>query len=186
MNVIETALPEVKIIEPAVFGDERGFFMESWQKQRYAEAGIGATSDFLQDNLSYSKKNVVRGLHYQYKNIQAKLLYVLQGSVFDVAVDIRQGSKNFGKWVGVELSSDNKRQLYVPEGFAHGFCVTSETVLFAYKCTDIYNPHCELSIQWNDPDIGIEWPVSNPILSEKDLHSQPLKDIAPDYLAQFI
>ncbi len=185
MKIIDTALPEVKIIEPKVFGDERGFFLETWQKQRYREAGIGTMNDFLQDNLSYSKKDVVRGLHYQYENTQAKLLYVLQGSVYDVAVDIRQGSANFGKWVGVELSSENKRQLYVPEGFAHGFCVTSDTVLFAYKCTDIYNPQCELSIKWDDPAIGIEWPVATPILSDKDINAVPLAEVNSKYLAKY-
>jgi len=185
MNVIDTVLPEVKIIEPKVFGDERGFFMETWQKQRYTELGIGSENSFLQDNLSYSKLNVVRGLHYQYENVQAKLLYVLLGSVFDVAVDIRQGSPNFGKWVGVELSSDNKRQLYVPEGFAHGFCVTSETVLFAYKCTDIYNPKYELSIKWDDPKIGIKWPVTEPILSDKDINAEPLENVNSNYLASY-
>ncbi len=185
MKVINTSLPEVKIIEPKVFADERGFFLETWQKQRYVDAGICETSTFVQDNLSYSKKNVVRGLHYQYENTQAKLIYVLQGSVFDVAVDIRRGSANFGKWTGVELTSENKRQLYVPKGFAHGFCVTSETVLFAYKCTDIYNPQCELSIKWDDPDIGIEWPVSSPVLSDKDIAAKPLADVEPEYLAKY-
>lgn len=185
MKVIETDLPEVKIIEPDVFGDERGFFMETWQKQRYLEVGIGTEQGFLQDNLSYSKKDVVRGLHYQYENIQAKLLYVLQGSVFDVAVDIRKGSPNFGKWVGVELSSENKRQLYVPEGFAHGFCVTSETVLFAYKCTDVYNPNCEISIKWDDPAIGIQWPVDAPTLSDKDIAAKPLSEMPAEKLATY-
>lgn len=185
MRIIDTTLPEVKIIEPKVFGDERGFFLETWQKQRYLEAGIGTTNDFVQDNLSSSRKDVVRGLHHQYENTQAKLLYVLQGSVFDVAVDIRQGSANFGKWAGVELTSENKRQLYVPEGFAHGFCVTSDTVLFAYKCTDIYNPQCELSIKWDDPAIGIKWPVTTPILSDKDINAPPLAEVNSEYLAKY-
>ncbi len=185
MKIIDTSLPEVKIIEPKVFGDERGFFLETWQKQRYVSAGIETKNDFLQDNLSYSKKDVLRGLHYQYENIQAKLVYVLQGSVFDVAVDIRQGSVNFGKWAGVELTSENKRQLYIPEGFAHGFCVISETVLFAYKCTDIYNPQCELSIKWDDPAIGIEWPLTNPILSDKDNQAKLLADVSSEYLSKY-
>jgi len=185
MKVIETALPEVKIIEPDVFGDDRGFFLETWQKQRYLDAGIGSENGFMQDNLSYSKKDVLRGLHYQYENTQGKLVYVLQGSVFDVAVDIRKGSPNFGKWVGVDLTSENKRQLYVPEGFAHGFCVTSETVLFAYKCTDTYNPKAEISIQWNDPAIGIEWSVESPALSEKDKSAKPLSEIEPQLLRAY-
>ena len=185
MNVIETALPEVKIIEPKVFGDERGFFMETWQHQRYIEAGIGTVKNFVQDNLSYSTKDVLRGLHYQYENTQAKLVYVLQGSVLDVAVDIRQGSANFGQWVSVELSSENKRQLYVPEGFAHGFLVTSETVLFSYKCTDIYNPNAEISIQWDDPKIGVEWSTKSPNLSDKDLNAQALSEIDKKLLPTF-
>ncbi len=185
MKVINTSFPEVKIIEPKVIGDERGFFMETWQKQRYIEAGVCETGTFVQDNLSYSKKNVIRGLHYQYKNTQEKLIYVLQGSVFNVVVDIRRDSANYGKWVGVELTSENKRQLYVPKGFANGFCITSDTVLFAYKCTDIYNPQCEISIKWDDPAIGIEWPVSSPILSDKDIHARPLADVSSEYIAKY-
>jgi len=185
MKVIDTDISDVKIIEPDVFGDERGFFMETWQQQRYQEYGIAKDTVFMQDNLSSSRKNVLRGLHYQYENIQAKLVYVLQGAVHDVAVDIRKGSPTFGKWAGVELSSDNQRQLYIPAGFAHGFCVLSETVMFAYKCDDIYNPAAEISIQWNDPEIDIKWPILSPVLSEKDKAATALNEInqklLPDY-----
>jgi dTDP-4-dehydrorhamnose 3,5-epimerase len=183
MNVIETKLPGVLIFEPKVFGDSRGFFMETWNKQRYEEAGI--TGNFVQDNLSYSSYGVLRGLHFQNPNAQGKLVYVIEGEVFDVAVDIRVGSPKFGQWVGVTLSSENKRQFYVPEGFAHGFCVTSETALFAYKCTDIYNPSAEGGILWNDPDIGIEWPIVNPILSDKDKNNQQLSKIDKTRLPEF-
>jgi dTDP-4-dehydrorhamnose 3,5-epimerase len=166
MNVIETDLPGVLIIEPKVFGDDRGFFMETWNKERYAEAGI--PTEFVQDNISFSKKGVLRGLHFQNPNPQGKLVSVLQGEVFDVAVDIRRDSPTFGKWVGVNLSFENKRQLYVPEGFAHGFCVTSETALFSYKCTDWYNSEAEKTLLWNDLGLGIKWPLEKPRLSEKD------------------
>lgn len=185
MKIIETALEGVKVIEPDVYGDERGFFMETWQQQRYRKNGIAIDKPFVQDNLSSSKKNVLRGLHYQHKNTQAKLVYVLQGSVFDVAVDIRTGSPTFGQWFGIELSSENKRQLYIPEGFAHGFCVTSDTVMFAYKCSDIYNPECELSIQWNDPEIGIQWPVTSPVLSDKDKAAEAFCRIPAELLPRF-
>lgn len=175
MRVVETKLSGLIIIEPTIFGDNRGFFMETWNQARYAEAGI--IDNFVQDNLSYSTKGVLRGLHFQNPNPQGKLVYVLQGEVFDVAVDIRVGSPTFGNWVGVMLSSENKRQFYIPQGFAHGFCVTSETALFAYKCTDVYNKEAEGGILWNDPDIGIEWPVIEPILSAKDNENMRLKDI---------
>lgn len=175
MNVIETELPGVFILEPKVFGDSRGYFLETWNQAHYREAGI--TEDFVQDSLSYSTRGVLRGLHFQNPNAQAKLLYVLQGEVFDVSVDIRVGSPTFGRWVGVSLSADNKRQLYVGAGVAHGFCVTGETAILAYKCTDFYNPATEGSILWNDPDIGIEWPVNTPVLSDKDRHAPRLRDI---------
>jgi len=166
MMVTETTLPGVLVLEPKVFGDERGFFMEIWQRQRYRELGIDA--DFVQDNLSFSRAGVLRGLHFQNPNAQGKLVQVLQGEVYDVAVDIRIGSPSFGQWAAVRLSSENKRQFYVPPDFAHGFCVLSETALFSYKCTDYYNPDAELSIRWDDPAIGIEWPVDSPSLSGKD------------------
>ncbi|WP_312420869.1 dTDP-4-dehydrorhamnose 3,5-epimerase [Anaerospora hongkongensis] len=183
MNVIETNLQGVVIIEPKVFGDNRGFFMETWNQEKYEKAGL--SFNFVQDNLSFSTKGVLRGLHFQNPNPQGKLVYVLQGEVFDVAVDIRVGSPTFGQWTGVTLSSENKRQFYVPEGFAHGFCVLSDTALFAYKCTDQYNPQTEGGIFWNDPDIGIEWPIMEPILSDKDNKSSRLKDICLNQLFKY-
>ncbi len=183
MNVLETKLPGVLIIEPDVFGDARGYFMETWQRDRYAQAGLPI--HFVQDNLSFSTRGVLRGLHFQNPNSQGKLVFVLQGEVFDVAVDIRAGSPTFGQWVGVTLSSENKRQLYIPEGFAHGFCVTSDTALFAYKCTDFYNPAAEGGIIWNDPDIGIDWPVKRPVLSEKDSVYRRLKNISRERLPRY-
>ncbi|MCP3868228.1 MAG: dTDP-4-dehydrorhamnose 3,5-epimerase [Gammaproteobacteria bacterium] len=178
MKVIETDLPGVLILEPKVFGDARGFFLESWHHERYAEVGI--TAEFVQDNLSFSRAGVLRGLHFQNPNAQGKLVQVVQGEVYDVAVDIRTGSPHFGKWVGVTLSSDNKRQLFVPPDFAHGFCVTSDTALFSYRCTDYYNPRAEIAIQWNDPELGIEWPVNQPELSEKDRLAPNLSQLAED------
>ncbi|WP_120511428.1 dTDP-4-dehydrorhamnose 3,5-epimerase [Photobacterium salinisoli] len=169
MKVIETNIPDVKIIEPAVFGDDRGFFMETWQQKKFEELVTGKPCTFVQDNHSKSKKGILRGLHYQTENTQGKLVRVISGEVFDVAVDIRKDSPTFGQWVGVYLSADNKRQLWVPEGFAHGFYVTSDEAEFVYKCTDYYNPKFEQSIIWNDPSIAIEWPVSDSvILSDKD------------------
>ncbi|MCD9467696.1 dTDP-4-dehydrorhamnose 3,5-epimerase [Photobacterium iliopiscarium] len=174
MKVIETEIPDVKIIEPDVFGDERGFFMETWNQNKFEELVTGKPTQFVQDNHSKSKKNILRGLHYQTENTQGKLVRVVSGEVFDVAVDIRKDSPTFGKWVGVYLSAENKRQLWIPKGFAHGFYVTSDEAEFVYKCTDYYNPSAENSILWNDPDIGIDWPLKNePILSIKD--SQGIK-----------
>jgi dTDP-4-dehydrorhamnose 3,5-epimerase len=172
MKVLPTELPGVLIVEPRVFGDERGFFFEAYQAQRYAEAGI--RGPFVQDNVSRSARSILRGLHYQHPHAQGKLVSVLAGSVFDVAVDVRRGSATFGKWVGVELSDQNRRQLWIPAGFAHGFCVTSESADFAYKCTDFYAPDCEHTILWNDPRIGIRWPVEQPRLSPKDAAGKPL------------
>jgi len=183
MNVIQSDLPGVLIIEPKVFGDARGFFMETWSRQRYAEAGIAI--DFVQDNISLSQRGVLRGLHFQNPNSQGKLVYVLQGEVFDVAVDVRAGSPNFGRWAGVTLSADNKRQLYVPPGFAHGFCVTSEQVLFAYKCTDVYAPAAEGSVRWDDPAIGINWPIVEPLVSDKDRAALALQDWPTARLPQY-
>ncbi|POC14864.1 dTDP-4-dehydrorhamnose 3,5-epimerase [Vibrio vulnificus] len=169
MKVIDTKIPDVKIIEPTVFGDERGFFMETWNQKRFEELVTGKPTQFVQDNHSKSKKGILRGLHYQTENTQGKLVRVVSGEVFDVAVDIRKDSLTFGKWVGVYLSADNKRQLWVPEGFAHGFYVTSDEAEFVYKCTDFYNPNAEVSIRWDDIDLGIEWPNNcHPILSDKD------------------
>jgi dTDP-4-dehydrorhamnose 3,5-epimerase len=166
-----------------VYGDARGFFMETWHQQRYAAAGLPAS--FVQDNLSWSKKGTLRGLHFQHPYAQGKLVFVLQGEVFDVAVDIRNGSPTFGQWVGVTLSADNKRQLYIPAGFAHGFCVTSETALFAYKCTDFYQPQAEGGIIWDDPELGIEWPIDTPLLSAKDRTYPRLTELPPERLPQY-
>ncbi|HIF9056740.1 TPA: dTDP-4-dehydrorhamnose 3,5-epimerase [Photobacterium damselae] len=177
MKVIETDIPDVKIIEPTVFGDERGFFMETWNQKKFEELVTGKPTQFVQDNHSKSKKGILRGLHYQTENTQGKLVRVVSGEVFDVAVDIRKNSPTFGKWVGVYLSAENKRQLWVPEGFAHGFYVTSDEAEFVYKCTDYYNPSAEHSILWNDPDIEIEWPLYNsPVLSNKDKLGWNLKE----------
>ncbi|MBP2654172.1 MAG: rfbC 1 [Firmicutes bacterium] len=180
MKVIETKLSGVLIIEPKVFGDERGFFFETWQQPRYEAAGING--NFVQDNVSFSARGVLRGLHYQEPHAQGKLVSVLSGEVFDVAVDIRVGSPTFGEWVGVSLSGDNHRQFWIPPGFAHGFCVVSETAYFTYKCTDVYTPQAEGGIIWNDPDIGIEWPVAEVVLSEKDKVYSRLKDVSADKL----
>lgn len=177
MKVIDTAIPDIKIIEPTVFGDERGFFMETWNQQRFEELVTKRKTPFVQDNHSKSRQGILRGLHYQTENTQGKLVRVISGEVFDVAVDIRKGSETFGQWVGVYLSAENRRQLWVPEGFAHGFYVTSEEAEFVYKCTDYYNPKAEHSIIWNDPNIGIEWPITiEPSLSEKDSTAPLMSD----------
>jgi dTDP-4-dehydrorhamnose 3,5-epimerase len=169
MKVIDTRIPDVKIIEPSVFGDERGFFMETWNQKQFEELVTGKPTKFVQDNHSKSKKGILRGLHYQTENTQGKLVRVVSGEVFDVAVDIRKGSPTFGQWVGEYLSAENKRQLWIPKGFAHGFYVTSDEAEFVYKCTDYYNPKAELSIFWKDENIAIEWPIKGaPILSSKD------------------
>lgn len=174
MNVIATEIPEVKIIEPRVFRDERGFFMESYNAKKLAEAA-GITEDFVQDNHSRSSKNVLRGLHYQIQQAQGKLVRVISGEVFDVAVDIRRSSPTFGQWVGVMLTGENFRQLWVPAGFAHGFLVVSDTAEFLYKTTDFYAPEHERCIRWDDPQIGIDWPLADePILSDKDRDGLPL------------
>ena len=175
MNVEELSLPGVLLITPKVFGDARGYFVETFASERYVEAGVDLP--FVQDNLSRSPKGVLRGLHLQNPHGQGKLVQVVEGSVFDVAVDVRVGSPNFGKWAGAELSAENHCQLWVPPGFAHGFVVTSEHALFSYKCTDTYHPECELSVLWNDPAIGIDWPVETPILSSKDAEAKVLADI---------
>jgi dTDP-4-dehydrorhamnose 3,5-epimerase len=175
MKVIDTNIPDVKIIEPSVFGDERGFFMETWNQKKFEELVVGKPTIFLQDNHSKSRKGILRGLHYQTKKTQGKLVRVVSGEVFDVAVDIRKDSLTFGQWVGIYLSAENKRQLWVPEGFAHGFYVTSDEAEFVYKCTNYYDPDSEVSIKWDDNDIGVEWPIeSNPILSVKDLNAVSL------------
>ena len=181
MKISETELPGVLLLEPKRFGDDRGFFMELFHEKRYAEAGI--PGPFVQDNFSRSAKGILRGLHFQQPHAQGKLVQVFAGAVYDVAVDIRRGSPTFGRWVGVELSADNRRQLWVPPGFAHGFCVLSESADFHYKCTDFYSPASEHGIAWNDPDLGIPWPVKSPLLSPKDSVAPRLKDapVLPDY-----
>ena len=176
MQVIATDLPEVMIIEPKVFGDARGFFLESFNAKAFAEA-TGVDLPFVQDNHSRSAQGVLRGLHYQIKQAQGKLVRVVRGSVFDVAVDVRRSSPNFGHWVGVELTEDNNRQLWVPPGFAHGFLVLSASADFLYKTTDYYAPEHERSVLWNDPAIGIDWPLlGEPLLSGKDKVGALLKD----------
>lgn len=183
MKVIDTKIPDVKIIEPVVFGDERGFFMETWNQKRFEELVTGRPTQFVQDNHSKSKKGILRGLHYQTENTQGKLVRVVSGEVFDVAVDIREGSATFGQWVGVYLSSENKRQLWIPEGFAHGFYVTSEEAEFVYKCTNYYNPEAEHSILWNDTYLAIEWPLidDSVLISTKDKNGIEFKN-APLFL----
>ncbi|ECO4563377.1 dTDP-4-dehydrorhamnose 3,5-epimerase, partial [Salmonella enterica] len=169
MNVIKTEIPDVLIFEPKVFSDERGFFMESFNQKVFEEA-VGRKVEFVQDNHSKSTKGVLRGLHYQVEPYaQGKLVRCIAGEVFDVAVDIRKDSETFGKWVGVNISSENKRQLWIPEGFAHGFLVLSEEAEFVYKTSNFYNPDSDRGVAWNDPDIGINWPlIKNPLLSNKD------------------
>ena len=174
MQIVQTAIPEVLIIEPQVFGDERGFFFESFNQRKF-EALTGVKTEFVQDNHSKSAINVLRGLHYQIEQPQGKLVRVVAGEVFDVAVDVRRNSQTFGKWVGVVLSGENKRQLWVPPGFAHGFLVLQEGTEFLYKTTDYYAPQHECCIRWDDPAIGIEWPIINaPVLSAKDQLGLPL------------
>jgi dTDP-4-dehydrorhamnose 3,5-epimerase len=175
MNIITTDVEGVLICEPKAFKDDRGFFMETWNRRRYKEAGLDI--DFVQDNVSSSSRGVLRGLHYQHPQGQGKLVQVIQGEVLDVAVDIRVGSPTFGKSTSCLLSGDNLRQFYIPVGFAHGFCVLSETALFSYKCTDFYNPQTEGGVLWDDPDLRIDWPIAEPILSPKDLKNRRLKDI---------
>lgn len=177
MNVIETALPGVLIIEPRVFGDERGFFMETWNAGAFAEAGLDLA--FVQDNHSRSQRGVLRGLHFQNPFPQGKLVRVTRGAVFDVAVDLRWSSRHYGKWVGVELSADNKRMLWVPEGFAHGFLTLEDDTDFLYKCTAPYLPETEHTLAWNDPAVGIDWPLAGrePIISAKDAAGLSLADV---------
>ncbi|MCD6519118.1 MAG: dTDP-4-dehydrorhamnose 3,5-epimerase [Anaerolineae bacterium] len=179
MQVIETKLPGVLIIEPRVFEDRRGFFYESYNYREYAQRGIRDV--FVQDNHSRSVKGVLRGLHYQAPPGQAKLVRVVVGEVFDVVVDIRWGSPTYGQWLGVWLSAENRRQLYIPVGFAHGFCVTSEVAEFLYKVSNYYSPPDERGIAWDDPDLGIEWPITEPILSDRDQHHPRLKDAPREF-----
>lgn len=175
MRVRETDVPGVLLIEPKIFQDARGFFLETYNRARYAEAGIGC--DLVQDNHSRSVKGTLRGLHFQTRRPQSKLVWVIQGEIFDVAVDIRPGSSTFGRWTAARLSSENRAQLFVPAGLAHGFCVLSETAEVIYKCGDYYDPGGEGGIIWNDPDLAIDWPISAPILSAKDAKLPPLAAI---------
>jgi len=176
MRIVKTSLAGVLVIEPQVFDDKRGFFMETYHQKRYGESGIDKI--FVQDNLSYSVQGTLRGLHYQHPHGQAKLVQVIMGKIFDVAVDIRLGSPTFGRWTGVYLSDENKCQLYIPEGFAHGFCVVSEKVVFTYKCSDFYTPESERGILWSDPRIAVDWHIKTPLLSDKDGKYPCLKDVA--------
>jgi len=183
MNIRETALPGVLIIEPKVYGDSRGFFFETFQSEKYQNLGL--KKPFVQDNISRSQKGVLRGLHYQLEQPQAKLVSVFRGTVFDVAVDIRDGSPHFGQWVGVELSDVNHRQLFIPEGFAHGFLVLSEEADFFYKCTDYYHPASEFGVKWDDPKVGINWQITDPLVSDKDALYPPLSEILPHQLPHY-
>ena len=184
MKIEPTRLAGVLLIQPDVFGDHRGYFQESWNRRKYAEQGLDV--DFVQDNLSFSRRGILRGLHFQNPQSQGKLVQALQGEVFDVAVDIRRGSPAFGQWFGTVLSAENHLQMYVPEGFAHGFCVLSETALFAYKCTEFYSPQSEHSLRFDDPDIGIPWPLDEaPSLSSKDANAKPLKDFPRELLPPY-
>lgn len=178
MEILQSELPGVLLLKPRVFRDERGSFLETWRRQRYADAGITAT--FVQDNAAVSHRGVIRGLHYQYPDPQGKLVMTLQGTVFDVAVDIRRGSPTFGRWTGHTLSEENGHQLWIPEGFAHGYAVLSETAVFAYKCTRAYRADADAAIRFDDPAIGIEWPIERPLLSAKD-RSAPLLADVPDF-----
>jgi dTDP-4-dehydrorhamnose 3,5-epimerase len=180
LNVIRCQLEGLLIVEPKVFGDSRGFFMESWNQRRYIEAGLPDT--FVQDNFSSSRRGALRGLHFQNPFPQGKLVSVLEGEVFDVAVDLRRNSPTFAKSEAVRLSAENKRQFFVPPGFAHGFLVLSETALFHYKCTEFYSPRDEMTLLWNDPDLDINWPVANPIISEKDTRGLRLRELPVERL----
>ncbi|MGN6478590.1 dTDP-4-dehydrorhamnose 3,5-epimerase [Luteibacter sp.] len=184
MKFNETTLPGCIVIEPQVFGDTRGFFYESYNEAKFQEAGI--TRRYVQSNVSRSARGVLRGLHYQWPNPQGKLVSVLEGEVYDVAVDIRRGSPTFGKWAAVMLTAENHRHFWIPEGFAHGFCVVSEHATFAYQCTALYDPKGDASVRWDDPDIGIDWPVSMPLLSMKDEKAPFLRDVQADRLPEFL
>ncbi len=184
MKFIDTDLPGCRIIEPQVFGDSRGAFYESWNKPRWAQHGLDL--DFVQSNVSMSERGVLRGLHYQWPQPQGKLVSVLEGEAYDVAVDIRRGSPDFGRWTAVMLSAANKRQFWIPEGFAHGFVVVSERVIFHYLCTAPYLREADAGIRWNDGRLAIDWPVSAPLLSDKDAAAPFLDEIAEDRLPEFV
>jgi dTDP-4-dehydrorhamnose 3,5-epimerase len=180
MKVTAGTLNGLVLIEPKVFGDSRGFFLETWNLKKYQQAGIAAP--FVQDNISVSRRGALRGLHFQNPNPQGKLVSVLQGEVLDVVVDLRVSSGTFGKYETVLLSGENKRQFYIPPGFAHGFAVLSDTAMFHYKCTDFYSPQDEMTLRWNDPAVGIQWPVTEPVVSEKDAKGLLLKEIPREKL----
>lgn len=180
MKVVHGQLAGLLIIEPDVFGDERGFFLETWNRHRYAEAGLDV--EFAHDNLSLSRRGILRGLHFQNPSAQGKLVMVLHGEVFDVAIDLRQSSGTFGQWASVVLSGENKRQFYVPPGFAHGFEVVSETALFHYKCTAGYSAKDECAVRWNDPELAIPWPIREPVVSAKDAKAPLLRELPVDRL----
>ncbi|MHB1058733.1 MAG: dTDP-4-dehydrorhamnose 3,5-epimerase [Rhodanobacter sp.] len=184
MKVIETALPGALILEPQVFGDARGFFYESYNEAKYLAAGVDHR--FVQSNVSRSARSVLRGLHYQWPNPQGKLVSVLEGEVYDVAVDIRRGSPTFGQSVGVMLTADNHRHFWIPEGFAHGFCVVSDFATFTYQCTALYDAQADAGIRWNDAALGIDWPVSEPLLSDKDGKAPLLGDVPPERLPVYL
>jgi dTDP-4-dehydrorhamnose 3,5-epimerase len=183
MEVTETELPGVLVIEPRIFRDERGSFLECWREERYA--GIGLPKRFAQDNAAVSRQRVLRGLHYQEPDPQGKLAMVLHGAVFDVAVDIRRDSPSFGRWIGTVLSAENARQLWIPEGFAHGYVALSDAAVFAYKCTRPYNPRNERAIRYDDPGIGIEWPIIDPLVSDKDAAAPLLDQVAREALPPY-
>lgn len=183
-KISQTKIPEVLVVKPEVFGDSRGFFLETYHYKKYSENGLKKT--FVQDNHSRSSRGILRGLHYQLNTPQAKLVYAATGEILDVAVDIRKGSPAFGKWVGIILSEENRFQLYVPEGFAHGFCVLSETADVIYKCSELYSPEDDRGINWSDENININWPTKDPLLSNKDKNLPMLKDIPETSLPTYI
>ena len=180
MKLIESALPGCVVIEPVVHGDDRGFFFEGWNAERYAAHGLDMR--FVQSNVSSSSRGVLRGLHYQWPRPQGKLVSVLEGEVYDVAVDIRRGSPTFGRWAAVVLSAENRRQFWIPEGFAHGFAVLSERAVFNYLCTEVYVHEFDAAVRWNDDGIAVDWPIAEPLLSGKDAKAPFLKDIDPERL----
>lgn len=180
LKIETTPMQGLLVIEPVVYADTRGHFLETFQQQRYREKGVPA--DFVQDNLAFSHKNVLRGLHFQVTYPQAKLIQAVSGEIFDVAVDVRPGSRTFGTWFAVRLSAENRRLLFVPEGFAHGYCVTSETATVMYKCSEYYHPEDEGGVLWSDPKIGIDWPVPQPVVSDKDARLPTLETLPPDQL----
>jgi dTDP-4-dehydrorhamnose 3,5-epimerase len=175
--VRETEIPGVLLIQPEIYEDSRGSFYEGWSSTRYADHGVPAS--FVQDNYSVSHRDVLRGLHLQHPHGQGKLVHTIVGSVYDVVVDVRRGSPSYGKWVGVRLGGDDRLQMYIPPGLAHGFCVLSDTAVFAYKCSEVYRPETEIGVAWNDPDLGIDWPTADPILSDRDAALDPLRAIDP-------